>query len=77
MEKPDEVYLNFFKLTKRDVEKMDELIERRLSKFTFPGCHRASLEHFMETGKASGSLRTELHALLVEFKNLDLETIKQ
>jgi hypothetical protein len=63
----NEVYGSFFKLTEDDIKQMDVLIEKRLAQFTFPGCHRASLENFMDTGRISGTLRTEMHALLMEF----------
>lgn len=51
--------------TKEEI--LDELIEGHLRQFTEQTLFRASAERWMQTGKASGSFRASLHAMLQEY----------
>lgn len=52
-------------------ELMDDLIYEHLHRFSENNPFRASLDHFRETGKPSGSFRDALHALLEEYGQLE------
>lgn len=52
------------------VEHYDSLIDKHLKKFTENNLFSASLQHFTETGKASGSFRESLHKMMGEVARL-------
>lgn len=46
---------------------MDSLIYTHLRRFSEVGTFRSSLDHFRETGNASGSFRDALHSMMEEY----------
>lgn len=55
----------------------DEFIDKYLSLFAAHGCHQASLKHFMETGKASGTFRSALHEIMTAYASQQLSALQQ
>jgi hypothetical protein len=54
----------------------DEFIEKYLSLFAANGCHKASLDHFRDTGRASGSFRDALRAMMDAYAAKKMEDQK-
>lgn len=48
-------------------EDIDDIIKHRLRKFTENNLYRSSAEHWLETGKVSGSFRSSLHGMIEDY----------
>jgi chromosome segregation ATPase len=60
-----------------DKQQMDNLILQHLKPFSEQGLYRASLDHFRETGKPSGTFRESLHELMDAYCKSQLSLLQE